>query len=127
MRWQWISAELALAVHDRQLAEHGGLAGTRDEGLLESALARPQHLEAYGEKDVFVLAAAYGFGIAKNHPFLDGNKRTAYVITRLFLKLHGKDMRGVNTQRVQVFERLAAGKVTEESLIHWLRTGDITF
>jgi len=87
---------------------------------LESALARPQHLQAYGEEDVHVLAAAYGFGIVRNHPFSDENKRTAYVVTRLFLKLHGYDMSDTPENSVHLFEQLAAGNVTEEQLYHWL-------
>ena len=114
--------ELALAIHQRQLAEHGGLSGIRDKGLLASALARPQNLHAYGENDIYVLAAAYGFGIARNHPFSDGNKRTAYVVSRLFLKLHDHDMPDTPGNRVRLFEQLAAGNITEPELIAWLRT-----
>lgn len=125
MPWQWISSELALAIHQRQLAEHGGLSGIRDKGLLDSALARPQNLHAYGENDLYVLAAAYGFGIARNHPFNDGNKRTAYVITRLFLKLHGNDMSGTPENRVRLFEQLAAGNISEHELIAWLKSGNV--
>ena len=123
MSWQWISTELALAIHQRQLAEHGGLSGVRDKGLLDSALARPQNLHAYGENDSSVLAAAYGFGIARNHPFNDDNKRTAYVVSRLFLKLHDNDMPGTAENRVRVFEQLAAGNITEPEFIAWLRSG----
>jgi death on curing protein len=123
MSWQWISTELALAIHQRQLAEHGGLSGIRDKGLLDSALARPQNLHAYGENDIYVLAAAYAFGIARNHPFNDGNKRTAYVVSRLFLKLHDNDMPDTPENRVRLFEQLAAGDITEPELIAWLKTG----
>ena len=125
MSWQWISTELALAIHQRQLAEHGGLSGIRDKGLLDSALARPQNLHAYGENDIYVLAAAYAFGIARNHPFSDGNKRTAYVVSRLFLKLHGNDMPGTAENRVRVFEQLAAGNITEPEFIAWLKSGNL--
>jgi len=125
MSWQWISTELALAIHQRQLAEHGGLSGIRDKGLLDSALARPQNLHAYGENDSYVLAAAYAFGIARNHPFNDGNKRTAYVVSRLFLKLHDNDMPGTGENRVRVFEQLAAGNITEPEFITWLRSGNL--
>ena len=125
MSWQWISTELALAIHQRQLAEHGGLSGIRDKGLLGSALARPQNLHAYGENDIYVLAATYGFGIAHNHPFNDGNKRTAYVVSRLFLKLHDNDMPGIPENRVRIFERLAAGKTSEPELIAWLKSGNL--
>jgi death-on-curing protein len=123
MSWQWISTELALAIHQRQLAEHGGLSGIRDKGLLDSALARPQNLHAYGENDSYVLAAAYAFEIARNHPFNDGKKRTAYVVSRLFLKLHGYEMPGTPENRVRLFEQLAAGNITELELIAWLRSG----
>jgi len=125
MSWQWISTELALAIHQRQLAEHGGLSGIRDKGLLDSALARPQNLHAYGENDIYVLAAAYAFGIARNHPFSDGNKRTAYVVSRLFLKLHDKDMPGTSENRVRLFEQLAAGDINEPELIAWLKCGNL--
>ena len=86
---RFLSAELAQAIHDRQLAEHGGLAGIKDLGLLDSAVARPLNKHGYGEHDLCVLAAAYAFGIARNHPFVDGNKRTAWVMARLFLRLNG--------------------------------------
>lgn len=123
MSWQWISAELAWAIHQRQLAEHSGLSGISDKGLLDSALAHPQNLHAYGENDLYALAAAYGFGIARNHPFNDGNKRTAYVVTRLFLKLHDNDMSGTPENRVRIFEQLAAGNITEPELVAWLKNG----
>ena len=86
---RFLSADLAFAVHERQLAEHGGLGGVKDEGLLDSAIARPLNKHAYGESDLSALAAAYAFGIARNHPFNDGNKRTAWVMARLFLRLNG--------------------------------------
>jgi death-on-curing protein len=89
----WLDAKVALAVHDRQLAEHGGGQGVRDAALLESALARPRNRWGYGEDDRCALAAAYAFGIARNHPFVDGNKRTAWVFARLFLALNGADLR----------------------------------
>lgn len=87
--WVWVSQDILLAVHDEQVAEHGGAAGLRDEGFLVSAIARPQHLLAYGNTNAAQLAAAYAFGIARNHPFVDGNKRTAYVTAELFLALNG--------------------------------------
>ena len=85
----WIELPLVLAIHNRQLAEHGGSEGIRDQGLLESALFRPLNLLNYGNPSIFELAAAYGYGITKNHPFIDGNKRTSYVVMRTFLKLNG--------------------------------------
>ena len=90
--WTWIEKVVVWAVHEAQLAEHGGSAGVRDAGLLASALARPLNLVAYGEPDAAALAAAYGFGIARNHPFIDGNKRTAFVCTELFLVLNGASL-----------------------------------
>ena len=90
--WVWIEPAVIRAVHEEQLAEHGGGLGTREMGLLESALARPMHLAAYGAPDVAALAAAYGYGIAKNHPFIDGNKRTAFVAVELFLMLNGWEL-----------------------------------
>jgi death on curing protein len=121
--WIWITPELAEAIHDRQLAEHGGPSGVRDRGLLESALARPQQLAAYGGLDVDAppLAAAYAFGMARNHPFVDGNKRTAYVLCRAFLVLNGWDMLGDLAERYRVFLGLAEGSVGEDELTAWLR------
>lgn len=119
----WISTNLALGIHKRQLAEHGGLDGTRDPALLESALARPRHQFAYTTPtpDIPALAASYAFGIAKNHPFLDGNKRTAYVVCRTFLLLNGHDMTASLERRYLTFLGLAAGEVSEEALVTWLR------
>ena len=121
--WIWISAELAEAIHERQLAEHGGPSGVRDRGLFESALVRPQQLAAYGdvELDAPALAAAYAFGLARNHPFIDGNKRTAYVVCRTFLLLNGWDMVGPLADRYPVFLGLAEGSLTESQLADWLR------
>lgn len=121
--WIWISPELAEAIHDRQLSEHGGPSGVRDRGLFESALARPRQLAAYGGSDVDApaLAAAYAFGLARNHPFVDGNKRTAYVVCRAFLLLNGWDMLGDLSERYPVFLGLANGSVSEEELTEWLR------
>ena len=118
----WISQELALAIHNRQLAEHGGIEGVRDEGLLSSALARPRHILAYSEKSpsIAVLAAAYGYGIAKNHPFLDGNKRTAYVVCRTFLLLNGHDINATQENKYLTFLQLAEGNLSEEELADWL-------
>lgn len=119
----WISLELAEAIHARQLAEHGGLPGTRDRGMLESALARPRQLVAYGGDvvDMPALAAAYAFGIARNHPFVDGNKRTAYVVCRTFLVLNSWDLVGPLADRYPVFLGLAEGSISEEQLVDWLR------
>lgn len=112
----WIRDEVVVAIHRRQLAEHGGLAGIRDEGLLQSALYRPKNLLAYSESppDMASLAAAYGYGIVKNHPFMDGNKRTAYVVMRTFLKLNGYDIRASSEEKYQIWIALAASKLSEE-------------
>ncbi len=118
----WINKELALAIHSRQLAEHGGADGLRDAGLLDSALSRPRHLFAYDQPTpgIPALAASYAFGIAKNHAFIDGNKRTAYVVCRTFLVLNGYDMTAGPEERYEVFLNLAAGNITEGDLIKWL-------
>lgn len=119
----WVSAELVEAVHERQIAEHGGGAGIRDHGLLESALAKPQQLYAYGGNNVDVpaLAAAYGYGIARNHAFVDGNKRTAYVVMRLFLVLNGWELVARMPERYTTMLDLAAGHLAESELADWLR------
>ena len=121
MTWRWIDPAVVLAIHDQQLAEHGGVAGVRDMALLESALARPAQLAAYGDPDVFDLAAAYAFGIAKNHPFVDGNKRTSYVVCMLFLRLHGIRIKAPGPERVILFERLGKGEVPQDTMAEWLR------
>lgn len=120
---KWITPEITLALHDRQLAEHGGQAGLRDECLLLSALARPQQLLSYGNPppDLCTLAAAYAYGIAKNHPFLDGNKRTAFVVYRLFLKWNGIELLADRTERYTTMLALAAGDISEADFTAWLR------
>lgn len=118
---RFISGEVAVAVHDRQLAEHGGPPGIRDVGLLESAMARPVNRHAYGEHDVCALAAAYAFGISRNHPFVDGNKRTAWVIARLFLQLNGVVLRFDKADAIRAMLSLAAGEMAEEALADWFR------
>jgi death-on-curing protein len=113
---------VALAVHDKQLAEHGGAPGVRDQGLLESALARPQNVAAYNpDADTAAVAAAYAFGLARNHPFVDGNKRTALVALELFLALNGVDLLADDQSCVDVILRLAAGDFGEPELADWLR------
>lgn len=106
---RFLSVEVAVAVDDRQLAEHGGLAGTKDMGLLESALARPVNKHGYGETDACALAAAYAYGIARNHPFADGNKRTAWVMARLFLRLNGVDLAFDKADAIRTMLAVAAG------------------
>lgn len=118
----WISMELAEAIHQRQLAEHGGSDGVRDRGMLESALARPRQRHAYDPgSDVCALAAACAFGIARNHPFVDGNKRTAAVACELFLELNGYRLVAGDADLYPVFLGLAAGEVGEDELAEWLR------
>lgn len=121
MSWTWIDPAVVLAIHDQQIAEHRGINGIRDMGLLESALARPAQLETYGDPDIFDLAAAYAHEIARSHPFLDGNKRTAYVVCMLFLKLHGFLVKAPGPDRVIVFERLGKREIQQEGLAEWLR------
>jgi death-on-curing protein len=122
MSWIWLNRQALLAAHDEQLAEHGGLSGLRDEGLFSSALARPENLAAYGEPDVFALAAAYGFGLARNHPFLDGNKRVAAIATETFLALNGHALDVDDAAFVMTFLSLAAGELEEDAFADWLRT-----
>ena len=119
----WVRQDVVLAIHDRQLAEHGGMTGVRDEGLLSSALARPQHLFTFssGQTDLAALAVAYAFGIARNHPFVDGNKRTAYVVCRAFLNLNGADFVATKAEKYRKFLQLAEGTITEEELAEWIR------
>ena len=121
MDWTWIGIDLALALHDRQLAEHGGPAGVRDAGLLESAIARPVNLAAYGDPDAPALAASYAFGIARNHAFIDGNKRTAWVLARLFLKANGVEIAFDKADAIRAMLGLAAGELSEEELAAWFR------
>ena len=117
----WLDATIALAVHDRQLAEHGGSQGVRDPALLESALARPVNRWGYGDDDRCALAAAYAFGIARNHPFVDGNKRTAWVFARLFLALNGLALRFAPEDAIRAMLALAAGELGEEAIADWFR------
>ena len=118
---QWLSLDIALAVHDRQLAEHGGPTGVREPAMLESALARPLNQWAYGEDDLCALAAAYAYGIARNHPFADGNKRTAWVFARLFLRLNGQSLSFTPREAIDTVLALAAGEITEDELADWFR------
>lgn len=119
----WLEKALVLAIHDRQVAEHGGSAGVRDEGLLESALARPQQLHAYGDPapDLADLAAALAHGLARNHPFVDGNKRTAHVAYRTFLALNGAEFVATDEEKYVAMLTLAEGKLAERAFAAWLR------
>jgi death-on-curing protein len=122
MRSAWIVESVARAIPEAQLAEHGGAPGMRDEGLFSSAMARPQNRAAYGERpDAADLAAAYAFGLARNHPFLDGNKRTAFVVMELFLNLNGWTLDADDAVCISMMLTLAAGKLSEEMLAKWLR------
>ena len=119
----WLLEETVTAIHHRQVAEHGGSEGLRDEGLLSSALARPQNLLADGKPrpDLASLAAAYAYGIARNHPFVDGNKRTALVAARTFLRLNSVDLDATQDEKVLTFLNLAEGVISEEELADWIR------
>ena len=120
--WRWIDRAVLIAVHEMQLAEHGGGAGLRDAALLESALAKPLNLASYGEPDAAALAAAYGYGIARNHAFIDGNKRTALVAAELFFKLNGWQLVVTDAECVFTMLAVATGDLTEEEFAAWLRT-----
>jgi len=119
--WTWVTDAAALAMHREQIAEHGGGEGVRDAGLFESAMARPRNLEAYGEPDAAELAASYAFGIARNHPFVDGNKRTAAVVSETFLNLNGHALDASDAEIVVTFVALAAGELSEDELADWFR------
>jgi death-on-curing protein len=118
---EWISLPLVIAVHDEQLSIHGGSSGLRDAALLESALGRPQNKWAYENAELPELAAAYGFGIARNHPFVDGNKRTALLVIYTFLGMNGIDFVVPEADAAAIINSLAAGEVSEESLARWTR------
>lgn len=120
---KWLLEETVQIIHKRQIAEHGGSDGVRDEGLLLSALARPQNLLAYSEEtpDISALAASLAYGIAKNHPFIDGNKRTALVVARTFLLLNGFNINANQEEKYLTFLKLAEGSLSEEELADWIR------
>lgn len=120
--WIWIERAVILAIHDMQLAEHGGGSGIRDNNLLESALARPVNLAAYGNPDASALAAAYGYGISRNHAFIDGNKRTGFVAAELFLRLNGYQLVADDADCVLTMLAVAAGDLPEDAFSAWLRT-----
>ena len=120
---KWLLEETVYVIHKRQIAEHGGSEGVRDEGLLLSALARPQNLYAYSEEtpDISALAASLAYGIAKNHPFVDGNKRTALVVSRTFILLNGFNIEASQEDKYLTFLKLAEGNLSEEELAEWFR------
>lgn len=119
MDWKWLGERLVLALHSEQLAQHGGAAGVRNLGLLQSALARPQNVAAYGDPDAPALAASYAFGIAKNHPFIDGNKRTAFTAAATFIELNGYEMTATEPDAVTAVLALAAGEMDEAAMAQW--------
>ena len=121
MTWRWVADQVAFAIHGEQIAVHGGGAGVRDAGLLESAMARPRNLAAYGDPDLAQLAAAYAFGLARNHPFIDGNKRTAAVVSETFVRLNGARLEATDADIVILFEALAGGELSEEEVAAWYR------
>lgn len=120
-RWIWIQRDVVLAIHEAQLAEHGGGSGLRDASLLESALARPENVAAYGKPDVAALAASIGYGISRNHAFIDGNKRTGFVATELFLALHGFKLAADDVACVMIMLAVASGEITEAEFATWIR------
>jgi len=120
-RWVWLDRSVILAAHDEQLAEHGGGAGILDSGLLDSALARPPKRAAYGKPDVAELAAAYAYGLAANHPFVDGNKRIAFVALELFLALNGRELVADDADCVMSTLAVAAGTMKEAAFAEWIR------
>ncbi len=120
--WNWIGQDVALAAHDAMLAEFGGLAGIRDMGAMQSALARPRNLAVYAQADAPALAAAYAYGILRNHPFSDGNKRTGYALALVFLLDNGFAFTGADVESVETMLAVADGSMSEDALAAWLRT-----
>ena len=122
----WVLPELVLAVHQMLLAEHGGLPGVREQALLDSALARPQQKLAYeNDISIFELAASYSYGLARNHPFIDGNKRISLTVAAVFLELNGYSLNATEAEAVLIFQRLAAGTLSESELANWIRDSSI--
>lgn len=121
-RWKWIDRQVLLLLHDESLSEHGGASGLRDEGLLDSALARPLNLALYEKPDIASLAASYGVGLAKNHPFMDGNKRAAFLAVGLFLGLNGYRLHATQAEATLTVLAVAAGEMNEVEFAHWIRS-----
>jgi death-on-curing protein len=121
MNWRWLDKSALLMLHGESLADHGGASGIRDEGLFDSALARPLNLLAYGSPDYAELAAAYGVGLAKNHPFIDGNKRIAFIAAALFLGLNGYRLIASQVEAADTMLAVAAGEVDEATFAEWIR------
>lgn len=118
---EWVLPEVVFAAHEQSLAQFGGSAGVREAGLLDSALGKPPNLFAYGRPDLFELAASYAFGIIRNHPFIDGNKRTGFVVAVVFLELNGRSFRAAEADAALQTLALAAGEMTEAQFAAWLR------
>ena len=121
MKWNWIDKRVLLLLHDESLAEHGGLSGLRDEGLLDSALARPLNLAAYEKPDVAALAASYALALVKNHAFVDGNKRAGFLAMGLFLYLNGRRLTASQADATVTMLAVAAGEIDEAALARWIR------
>jgi len=124
---KWLSRPAIEIIHSEQLAEHGGLVGIKDENALEAALARPLHKSTYGEEDIFVLAAAYVYGLARNHPFSDGNKRTAYLAAFTFLLINGYLIEATQAQIVTLILGVAAGEIDEDGATRFLRDHTVPY
>lgn len=122
MSFRWVSLRTVLAIHTEQLAQHGGLEGVRDEGLLESALARPQNLAAYEDASIAECTAAYAFGIVRNQPFNDGNKRTGFVVAATFLLLNGYYLKASEIEVFKTITQLASGELSEPDLVRWFES-----
>lgn len=120
--WRWVALPVVLAIHDRQVAEHGGASGVRDSGAIESALARPMNLAAYGDPDATELVAAYVFGLARNHGFVDGNKRMAWVAARVFLVDNSRNLEFDPFDAIRIMEGVAGGETSESELAGWFRS-----
>jgi death on curing protein len=125
MSWKWVDQRALLLLHGESLAEHGGGEGIRDQGLLESALARPQNLDLYGEPDFADLAASYGFGLAKNHAFVDGNKRASFLAVGLFLYLNGYQLKATQADATLTVLALASSDITEDEFATWIRQNGV--
>jgi death-on-curing protein len=125
MTWRWLLDGVVIAIHDEQIAVHGGIPGIRDDGLLSSALARPKQKANDGGSSVFGLAAAYAFGIIRNHPFFDGNKRTGFLVAYVFLNINGWDLRSSEVEAVNTVLDLAAGEMDEPSFSDWLKNKSV--
>jgi death on curing protein len=118
---RWVAKDVVFALHDAQLAEHGGLPGTRDEGLIESALARPRNPASYGKPDIAALAASYAYGLVRDHAFIDGNKRTAFLVALVFIMDNGHMLKAPHDEALAIMLETAAGKLEEDVLAAWFR------